>query len=106
MMRLDRGEFFSCHMTAVTRSLFQGIQGRNDSALASVDAATEVMRRKQATQSLIKFSETQAPAQIQGGISRPDRHRPCLTSEDRLDQSPSHRDWPRPRYLPSNGHAR
>ena len=37
-----------------------------------------------------------------GGISSPDRHRPRLTCGDRLE----HRDWPRSRYLPRDGHAR
>ena len=39
VLRLSRGEFFSCHMTAVTQSLLQGIQGLNDSVLAGVDAS-------------------------------------------------------------------
>ena len=38
VLRLSRGEFFSCHMTAVTQSLLQGIQRLNDSVLAGVDA--------------------------------------------------------------------
>src|SRR5262249_13654581 len=37
-----------------------------------------------------------------GGISSPDRRRPRLTCGDRLE----HRDWPRSRYLPRDGHAR
>jgi hypothetical protein len=34
VLRISRGKFFSCHMTAVTQSFFQGFQGLNDSVLA------------------------------------------------------------------------
>ena len=40
VLRLNRGEFFICHMTAAAQLLFQGIQRLNEVVLAGVDAST------------------------------------------------------------------
>ena len=78
VLRLNRGEFFFCHVTAVAQPLLQRIQRPNEAVLAGIDAVSwHPMQLASCKRFPSALSPVNAAAQATLGISRmnSDTHR-------------------------------